>query len=217
MRNERIMASVTLKSRSGLSVFKNILSEHGFIMKRLIVLIMIALIGGCASERQIPAELQYTPPVAKSKVATIQGSQDVILLWNDLTAFVIAVDGKRVMSERKGWDNKLPIAAGTRNITVAFQHGVYNAQADLSLNAISGRQYQVRFKSDAQLFGANDYCDFWIVDVDTQKPVTDIRRGLIIGNTQTIIHNTVFVPAKKHTSKKVLFRQKPWMTPFISQ
>lgn len=99
------------------------------------------VLGGCASTPQIPPELQYAPPsVASGTLATIQGSQENSTFLDDFTAFVIAVDGKRVMAGRKGWSSALPILPGNRNITVAFQRGVFNAQADLALAAASDAQ-----------------------------------------------------------------------------
>lgn len=163
-------------------------------MKRFSIIAILLLIGGCASSPQIPPELQYSPPLAASgTLATIQGSQENSTFLDDFTAYVIAVDGKRVMAGRKGWGSALSILPGNRNITVAFQRGVFNAQADLPLVAESGGQYEVRFTSDAQLYGANTYCDFWVVDKATQKPVTEIRRG-VIGGGQMMV--PVYIPIR---------------------
>ena len=164
-------------------------------MKLFAFIAAALLVGGCASTPIIPPELQYTPPTAASgSLATLQGSQEESLLLDDLTVFVIAVDGKRVMIERKGWNNALPILPGSRNITVAFKRGVFNAQADLPLSAVGGHQYEVRFASDVNVNGPNTYCDFWVIDKAMQKPVTEIRRGIIGGGGETMV--PIFIPKK---------------------
>jgi len=164
-------------------------------MKRILAITILLLVVGCATTPEIPPELQYVLPSGSSEsLATITGSQEDIALLDDLTAYVIAVDGKRVMAERKGWNEPLPILPGTRRITAAFQRGVFNTKAELPLEVVAGATYQIRFSSDVALYGSNTYCDFWIIDVVSQKPVTEIRRGLIRGGGETMI--PIFIPAQ---------------------
>ena len=162
-------------------------------MKLKSLLLALLILTGCASAPPIPPELQYVPPSGPgTSLSTIMGSQEDSTFFDDFTAYIIGVDGKRVMSGRKAWSTPLPIQAGQRNITVMFQRGRSKAQADLVLQAVAGEQYQVRFSSDAQLFGANTYCDFWIVNMSTQTAVTEIKRGVIGGVWQTTV--PVFIP-----------------------
>ena len=159
-------------------------------MSRVLLLSVLLTLAACASVRQIPPELQYSPPVdGSSLMASIKGSQIERHILDDFTAYVIAVDGKRVMALRKGWNVELPILPGSRTITIAFQRGVYNAQVDLSVDATAGSKYEVRFISDVGLgfYDANTYCDFWIIDLATKKPVTEVRRGIIGGGGQTAV------------------------------
>ncbi len=156
-------------------------------MRLRLLLITVALLSGCATPPLIPPELQYVAPAGQeSSLATLVGSHEKSTLIDDFTAYVLAVDGKRVMSGRKGWNTVLPIQPGLRNITVAFLRTPFNAQVNLQLQAVAGGKYQVQFSTDAQFFGADTYCDFWIIDIATQKPVTGIRRGDIIN---TIRHS----------------------------
>lgn len=150
-------------------------------MRRL-WLIIIVFLGGCATApRPIPPELQYVAPAGEeSSLATLVGSQEKSTAHDNLTAYVLAVDGKLVMSGPQGWNITLPIQPGLRNVTVAFQSGGFNTQADLQLQATAGRKYQVQFSTDVQFLGANTYCDFWIIDIATRKPVTGIGCGGIV-------------------------------------
>jgi len=147
-----------------------------------LLLITIVFLGGCATPpRPIPPELQYVAPVGQeSTLATLVGFQEKSTLHDDRTAYVLAIDGKHVMSGPQGWNTALPIQPGLRNIAVAFQSGAFHTQVDLQIQAVAGGKYQVQFSTDVQLFGANTYCDFWIIDIATQKPVSGIGCGNIV-------------------------------------
>ena len=142
------------------------------------------MLGGCITTPQpIPAELQYVPPIDQkgSSLATLIGSKQQGALPNDeLTAYVLAVDGKRVMSGLRGWNSALPIQPGQRSVTVAFQGGAFHTQVDLQMQAIAGGEYQIQFSTDVQTFGANTFCDLWIIDTATQKPVSGIGCGNLV-------------------------------------
>lgn len=151
-------------------------------MRLILLLITMVFLGGCATPQPILRELQYVAPTGQaSSLATLAGFQEERALLPDLTAYVFAVDDKRVMSEREGWSTALPMQPGLHKITVFFQRGVYNAQVDLQLQAVAGDKYQIRFSPDF---------DFWIIDVATQKPVTEIVRGTIMSfPTRSIIED----------------------------
>jgi hypothetical protein len=147
------------------------------------LLILIVLSGGCATTPQpIPAELQYVPPAGQEgSLATLIGSKQQGALPNDeLMAYVLAVDGKRVMSGLRGWNTALPIKPGQRSVTVAFQGGAFHTQVDLQMQAAAGGNYKVQFSTDVQTFGANTFCDLWIIDTATQKPVSGVGCGNLV-------------------------------------
>lgn len=155
------------------------------------LLIVVMLLGGCATPQPItPPEHQYiAPDDQENSLATLVGSQEEVTLFRNSMAFVVLVDDKHVMSARKitwkNWDSVVPIRPGLRNVRVMFvSAGLYNTYTDFQFQAVAGGKYQVRFSSDvgymAQYVGGNTYCDFWIIDVATQEPVTGIRRGRIV-------------------------------------
>lgn len=152
-------------------------------MRLRLLLITIVLLGGCATHHHIPPELQYVAPTdQENSLATLVGFNEKRLLIDDLTAFVLAVDGKRVISGRHGWSTPLPLRPGLRTITVAFQRSPLTAQTDLKLKVVASGQYQIQFSTDAFFFRTGSYCDFWIIDTATQKPVTGIERGNIVNS-----------------------------------
>lgn len=159
-------------------------------MKLGLLLITIILLGGCITSQpltHIPQALQYVVPSDKEiSLAALVGSNEKATPIDDFTVYVLAVDGKRVISGWENWDTALPIQPGLRTITVAFKREPLNAQADLQLQAVAGGKYQIRFSTDAYLFGADTYCDFWIIDIATQKPVTGIKRGTITNSIRYI-------------------------------
>lgn len=148
-----------------------------------LLLISIALLSGCVTTPQpIPAELQYVAPVGKEdSLATLIGlKQKGILPDDERTAYVLAIDGKRVMSGQQGWNVALPVQPGQRSVTVAFRGGAFHTQVDLQMQAVVGGKYQIQFSTDVQLFGANTYCDLWIIDIAVQKPVSGIGCGNLV-------------------------------------
>jgi hypothetical protein len=164
-------------------------------MKKFSIIFVLTLIGGCAATPQIPPDMRYTPPSAESEaLATIQGSQQTRTLQPALKAFIAAVDGKQVVAGSKGWNENLPVLPGDRRITVVFTVGVLAAQTELPLAASSGSNYELRFSSDVSSTGPNTYCDFWIIDSSTQKPVTEVRRGLIAGARRLVLPIGIFNP-----------------------
>lgn len=159
-------------------------------MRHWLILLSIALLDGCIAARpltHIPPELRYIAPAGQeNSLATLIGSHQKATPIDDFTVYVLAVDGKRVISGLENWDLALPIQPGLRVISVAFKRDPLNAQADLHLQAVTGGKYQIRFSSDAYFFGEDTYCDFWIIDLATNKPVTGIVRGTITNSIRYI-------------------------------
>lgn len=111
-------------------------------------------------------------PVVEVKPATLTGSEESSTMFDNLTAYVAAVDGKTVAGGREGWKTPLTLAAGPHVLTVEFTRGVFFARAGLQFTARSEGVYQLKFATDAEVFGKNSYCEFWIVDTATGQRVT---------------------------------------------
>jgi len=92
-------------------------------------------------------------------------------MFDNFTAYVTAIDGKTVAAGRTGWNVPLPLPAGPRRLTVAFARGQFAAQADMQFFARPEAIYQLKFATDAQIFGKSSYCEFWIVDTATGEKV----------------------------------------------
>lgn len=97
-------------------------------------------------------------------------------MFDDFTAFVVAVDDQVVGAGRDAWNTPVALPAGPHRLKVAFNRGVFVAAAELSLAARSGAAYQLKFATDAEVFGKNSYCEFWIVDTATGESVTAPHR-----------------------------------------
>lgn len=111
-------------------------------------------------------------PVVEVKPATITGSEESSTMFDNLTAYVAAVDGKAVAAGRQGWKTPLTLAAGPHILTVEFTRGVFFSRAVLQLTARPEAAYQLKFATDAEVFGKNSYCEFWIVDTATGQNAT---------------------------------------------
>lgn len=139
------------------------------------------LFSGCATMSQISARITApaalpSPPVVVG-TAKLKGSEESSALFDNFTAFVVAVNGLPVAAGRAGWNKSIDISAGTNTLTVEFNRGNFVARTDLELAAAAGASYEVKFASDARLFGQNSYCDFWIVDLGTSQAVTPVKKA----------------------------------------
>jgi hypothetical protein len=110
-------------------------------------------------------------PAVVAKPASIRGSEESSTMFDNFTAFVAAVDGRPVAAGRAGWSNPLALPAGPRRLTVTFIRGAFTAQTDLNFQARSGAIYELKFATDAQIFGKSSYCEFSIVETATGENV----------------------------------------------
>ena len=143
--------------------------------------VLAGLVAGCTVDPHVPPEQQYFAPVPGTGTATLIGSEVPSALTHNQTAFIFSVDGKQVMAGKKAWNVPLVLAAGPRVIDVQMVRGDFVSRSYLELEAVAGASYILRFSSDVGLVGNNTYCDFWIVDAATSKPVTSRQRGSIEG------------------------------------
>ena len=133
-----------------------------------------------AFENPVPATPSPAPPAADTAPATIRGSEETSTMLDNFTAFVVEIDGVPVAAGREGWNTALPLRPGVRRLTLGFKRGVFTSQAMLELNVQSRAAYQVQFASDAELFGKNSYCEFWVVNTASGQPATPrVRSGLV--------------------------------------
>ena len=131
-----------------------------------------------AAKEPAPTMAQTAAPVAKPAPpvelppASITGSEETSTMFDNFTVFVSAIDGVPVANGRDGWNTTRQLKAGPRRLTLAFNRGVFAAQTEIMFTAASETAYQVKFATDAQLFGKNSYCEFWIVNAATGEAVT---------------------------------------------
>lgn len=139
-------------------------------------MVLSAFLFGCASQPpQIPLELQYQQPTSVES-ATLVGSQEDVQVMDDFTAYVVGVDGKRLMEGRSGWNVPLKVSLGPHRVDVTFVRGAHSSFGSLFLNAVPNGAYQVKFSTDVGFNGPSTYCDFWVIDTRTGKAVSEIIR-----------------------------------------
>lgn len=164
---------------------------------------LVLLLAGCTTPAEPQTPAQAAPvtgpagaqpaakPAAKSvpvivaKPASITGSEESSTMFDNFTAYVAAIDGHPVAAGRTGWNVPLALPAGPRGLTVAFIRGVFTAKANVQIQARPEAAYLLKFATDAQIFGKNSYCEFWIEDVatgekvlaPTRAPLTKLETG----------------------------------------
>jgi hypothetical protein len=119
------------------------------------------------------------PPAAVALRATIKGSQEASILLDNFTVFVASIDGRKIPAGRNGWDTPLWIDVGHRVIEAEFNRGVFMARTKLTLAAKAQAHYALKYATDAELFGHNSYCNFWIVDLATGQAVTAVEKASV--------------------------------------
>jgi hypothetical protein len=152
-------------------------------VKRIILPVCCALavlFSGCETVSKISANIS-APAAAPSHpvvvgTAKLKGSEESSALFDNFTAFVVAVNGLPVAAGRAGWNTPVEISAGNNTLTVEFNRGNFFARTDLELTAKADASYEVKFASDAKIFGLNSYCDFWIADLGTGQAVTPAKK-----------------------------------------
>ena len=92
-------------------------------------------------------------------------------MFDNFTAYVSAIDGRTVPAGRAGWSTPLALSVGPHRLTVIFIRGQFIAQTELYIQTRSGVAYQVKFATDAQVFGKSSYCEFSIVEMATGAEV----------------------------------------------
>jgi hypothetical protein len=125
----------------------------------------------------------------------IVGSQENMALLDDFTAFVIGVDGKRVMVGRKGWNVPLALMPGNRRLVLEFNHGIFVSNAVMNVPVTLGDSLELRYSTDVAVYGKNSYCDFWVIDSKSGKVVTDIVRGTVHGGGNST-YIPIYIPKK---------------------
>ena len=147
--------------------------------RHLLAASLLALIfSGCATTPQ-PGPAVTVPVEAPALLAPIKGSEASSTLLDNFTAFISAVDGQPVAAGREGWNTPIELKPGHHVLGVGFKRGVFTAQAKLELLADARTNYQLKYATDAQLFGHNSFCDFWIVNLGTDQPVTGIKKATV--------------------------------------
>lgn len=162
--------------------------------RKLSTVIVAAFLAGCTSPvAQIPPELIYSRKAADiPECAFIRGTdrKDNVPIFDHHTGCVTTIDGKRIMEERKRWSEEIPIEPGSRHIGVFYYHGAFMAKSVFDFDALPNTRYEVRFRESGTQF-----VDFWIVQLSSEKPVTDVKRGTMTGGGRDTFV-PIFIPMK---------------------
>ena len=157
---------------------------------RQFVWLVFFIFAGCAlPEKQLPPELMYQEPLATNQTATLVGSIREEWLFDEY-AFVTDINGKRVKNANENPNKEIVIHEGRNVVALAFNTSTMVATTRIEFEAVRGHAYKVGFLSDV----VADYCDFWIVDIQTGKAVSDVARGYIPKNTPTYVPMPIYIP-----------------------
>jgi hypothetical protein len=134
-----------------------------------------------AQPASVPAPTAAPLPAVVIPVrhATIIGSQETSILLDNFTAFVSSVDGRKVEAGRTGWNTPLSIDVGHRTLGVEFNRGVFRAKSQLEFDAVANARYELKYATDAELFGKNSFCNFWVIEIQSGQTVSLVSKSSV--------------------------------------
>jgi hypothetical protein len=153
---------------------------------------LVAVLAGCSTAPEVPAEEFYQPPAPGAGVATLRGSsiKENGFFGSEHRGFVSMIDLRTVPDAAEHWDDPVVLRPGKRSVTAEYRYSNFMSRAYLAFEAKPGASYQLMIKNSRD--DAADgrlYNDFWIVDLATGKTVTPVyHRQLSGGKKGTIFY-----------------------------
>lgn len=128
-----------------------------------------------STSKNTPAIEYYSPPQASSQTATIIGDLYDRKYLADTIAFVFAVDKKKVENGYHQLKEPLILHAGEHDLQIWCGQGSYNYTNLVKVHIEPNKKYQVGYELNPN---KQEGCVFWINDLETKKPVTELVNGV---------------------------------------
>jgi hypothetical protein len=137
------------------------------------------LFTGCIStpKNTMPIEY-YTQPTTSEQTATIIGDMFERKYIADTIAYVFAIDQKKVENGRENLSNPLTISAGQHDIQIWCGRGGFKYTNLIKANFEANKAYQIGYEMNPN---KQEGCVFWITDLTTKKPITELVTGIEVG------------------------------------
>lgn len=133
------------------------------------------LLTSCISTPKNTTSIEYyTPPQASAQTATIIGDLYDRKYVADTVAFIFAVDKKKVVDGYHKLKEPLIIQAGEHDLQIWCGRGAFNYTNLVKVNIEAHKNYKVGYELNPN---NREGCAFWITDLETQKPVTELIFG----------------------------------------
>jgi hypothetical protein len=100
------------------------------------------------------------------------------------------IDLKSIPAAAEHWSDAIALAPGKRSIMAEYHVSNFKARTSFVLPARAGESYQLMIQPghentpDQKL-----YCDFWIIDTATGKPVVPVHHTQVMGGKKGTIFN----------------------------
>jgi hypothetical protein len=93
----------------------------------------------------------------------------------DYTAYVYAVDEKRLVAPRDKWSSPLQVAAGNRQLKVVMKRRGFVAFLTFDVMIEAGKAYEVCFAGKVSPVSGAGYCAVWISDRASGRQVSAVQ------------------------------------------
>ena len=144
----------------------------------------VALLAGCTSIADSPGADSYLPPLPGAPAAFLKGTSigEGGMFASEHRGYAIMIDLKPVPNAAENWSGPIALTPGKHTIVAEYRYSNFMARAYLPLDAKAGVTYQLLIKNghDESPEG-RPFTDFWIVDLGTGNPVTQIYRRQVTG------------------------------------
>lgn len=152
----------------------------------LITFVPAFFLSACASSPQKTQELMnyYIPPQTTENTATIIGDMVDRKYLADTIAFIFAVDKQKVAEGYHKIKELLVLEAGEHDLQIWCGQGAFNYTNLIKVKIEANKTYQVGYELNPN---DREGCAFWITDLATKKPVTELVFGTGLWRANPII------------------------------
>jgi len=158
------------------------------IFKTLILGLPLLFTGCISTPKNTPPIEYYSLPKASSQVATITGNLYDRKYVADTIAFVFAVDKKKVVDGYHKLKEPLILQAGEHDLQIWCGRGASNYTNLVKVNIKANKRYQVGYELNPN---KQEGCVFWVEDLETQKPVTELVNGVGLWRANPITYRPI--------------------------
>ncbi|MCS4300148.1 MULTISPECIES: hypothetical protein [Acinetobacter] len=172
-----------------------------YLFFKISILSLPIIFTGCISTAKNTTIIEYySPPQASSRTATIIGDLYDRKYVANTVAFIFAVNKKKVVDGYHKLKEPLILQAGEHDLQIWCGRGAFNYTNLVKVHIQPNKRYQVGYELNPN---KQEGCVFWVEDLETQKPVTELVNGVGLWRANPITYRPIqkFLEPRPNTSQ----------------